>query len=146
MEATPNIFEYEEHWRGSVGLSAVLHVILFAGAITAGAIMSQPGESWGGGSVSNGAIRAQLVNSVIPLPAKEAPKENVLANDSAGLSESKPQEVAPPEPEAIPIPDRLPKLKPDKIRRPNIEKPRPQVKEEASNMFPSDRAAPSALL
>ena len=142
MQATPNIFEYEEHWRGSVSLSAVLHVILFAGAITAGAILSQPGESWGGGAVSDGAIRAQLVNSVIPLPAKEAPKENVLANDSAGLSESTPQEVAPPEPEAVPIPDRMPKLKPEKVRRPNIQKPRPQLKEEASNIVPFGQSGP----
>lgn len=142
MTTHANIFEYQEQWRGSLALSAVLHSALFGVAILMGVLVARPGDSWGGGSINDGAIHAQLVSSVIPLPSTQAQKENVLATESTGLSESKPREVTPPEPEAIPIPDRMPKLKPDKVRTPTLQKPKPEIKEQATNVVPFGEQGP----
>src|SRR5205085_4034440 len=145
MAAVANVFEQQEEWRGSFALSATLHAVLFGSAIVIGAIVSKPGESWGGGSLES-AMHAQLVSSAIPLPSTEAPKENVVATESKGLSESKPREITPPEPEAIPIPDRQTKIKPQKMNTPTTQKIKPQVKEEASNVVPFGERGPVSAL
>ncbi len=142
MVSNANIFEYQEEWRGSVALSTFLHGALFGSAILMGVLIARPGDTWGGGSLNDGTIRAQLVSSVIPLPSTKANKENVLATESKGLSQSKPREITPPEPQAIPIPDRFPKTKSDKIHTQTIQKPKPQIKEEASNVVPFGERGP----
>ena len=47
----------------------------------------------------------------MPLPASAVQTQNVLANDSKGLTKSQPQ-VKHDEPDAIPIPDKNAKIKP----------------------------------
>ena len=80
-----------------------------------------------------------LVSSV-PLPASAIQTQNVLANESKGLTESLPktEEKAP---EAIPIPDKNAKIKP-KPRSSAQQKPKPEPEEEASNVVPFGQGGP----
>ncbi len=65
------------------------------------------GEDWGGSSSGGGAMSATLVSkSAIPLPRQEVQTENILANESPGLTQSQPKQVEQPPPEAIPIPEK----------------------------------------
>src|SRR5437879_2976751 len=137
MSASANIFDHQESWKGPITASAILHLGLFGSILLTAALSGPPGGSWGGSQTGDSALSATLVSSAaIPLPATEAPKENVLANESKGLSKSQPRAVE-PEPKAIPIPDRTAKIKPKpekKIPTPTIEKPKPV--ETASNIVP----------
>jgi periplasmic protein TonB len=90
--------------------SVALHSVLFALALFGNLIPSGRGESWGATSGSGGAISATLVSS-IPLPAPQVETQNVLANESKGLTQSPPKEIPKMEPKAIPIPEREAKLK-----------------------------------
>ena len=88
----------------SAGLHAALWFVILYAAFFAGF----RGQGWGAGGGGN-AMSATLVSSV-PLPANPQQTQNVLANESKGLSQSvpKPEEK---EPDAIPIPDKNAKLK-----------------------------------
>src|SRR6266404_9926201 len=143
MAASANIFDHQESWRGPIMASAVLHIVLFSAVIFFAAFNGASGGSWGGSQSGNTAMNATLVsNAAIPLPATEAPKENVLANESKGLSKSQPREVE-PEPEAIPIPDRNVKTKPPKkLPPPAIEQPKPKPVETATNVVPFGEGGP----
>ena len=85
----------------SLAMHSGLAVILVAGATL---LQQSSGARWGSIDQTGDAISATLVSG-IPLPAPQQPTENVLANDSKGLSQSVP-DVAPPPPQAIPIPER----------------------------------------
>ncbi len=105
MAADIDIFPTE----GNVGVpllgSVALHAALFALALFGYLIPSGRGESWGGTSGGGGAMSATLVSS-IPLPKPPTQTQNVLANQSKGLAQSKPKETPKEEPKAIPIPER----------------------------------------
>ena len=66
---------------------------LFALALFGYLIPFNRGESWGGTTGGGGAMSATLVSS-IPLPKPPTETQNVLANESKGLAESKPKETA----------------------------------------------------
>src|ERR1035441_7204192 len=66
-------------------------------------IPSTRGENWGGTGGTGGAMSATLVSS-IPLPVPPTQTQNVLANESKGLTQSPPKEIPKEEPKAIPIP------------------------------------------
>ena len=78
-----------------------------------------------------------LVSSV-PLPASAVQTQNVLANESKGLTQSLPKAVE-KEPDAIPIADKNAKSKP-KPRSSASQKPQPE--EEASNVVPFGEGGP----
>jgi protein TonB len=123
MHATADIFTHHESWRGPLAWSLVLHAALVACLLLWGAF-ERSGEGWGGSAGGDGAISATLVNN-IPLPAPTVPTENILANESKGLSQSLPPEkAAEPEPEAVPIPDSRAKVPPAPVQRP-VEQPKP---------------------
>ena len=83
---------------------------------------------------------ATLVSSV-PLPARPAPDENVLANESRGLTHSLPTpEIK--EPDAIPIPDKQTKVNPKPAVSETHRKPEPQPKVEANNVVPFGQGGP----
>ena len=65
--------------------SVALHVALFALALFGYLIPFGRGESWGGTTGGGGAMSATLVTS-IPLPAPQTQTQNVLANESKGLT------------------------------------------------------------
>jgi protein TonB len=119
--------------------SAILHAS-FAGLVAAYAILipTTRGPGWGAGGGGD-AIGATLV-STVPLPASPE-GQNVLANDSPGLTQSQPkaEEKAP---EAIPIPDKDAKVKPKPQTSSKQQKPVPEPVEEASNVVPFGQGGP----
>jgi protein TonB len=139
MAVSTEIWEEREHWTGPLGLSALLHALLFAGILGWGVLMgSWKGSEWGGNG-GGGAISATLVAS-IPLPANPA-GANVVATDSKGLSQSQPKVEETP-PDAIPIPARDAKRKPWEKAPRSTTQPKPKPVEEASNVVPFGQGGP----
>ena len=132
------IFLEHEPWRKPLTWSAALHVAV-AGLIILYSLVahSGPGSSWGAGG-GGGAIGVSLV-STVPLPASEVQTQNVLANESKGLSKTLPREVE-KEPEAIPISGKQAKKKPKPVTTASNEKPQPA--EEESNVAPFGEGGP----
>jgi periplasmic protein TonB len=140
MAISADIFDREESWQGPVLTSTALHAALVCAVIVIGLINGRSGAGWGGAQSGDSAINATLVsNAAIPLPSTEAPRENVLATESKGLSKPEPVEKK-PEPTAIPIPQTITKPKPAKIYRDTIQKPKPV--ETASNVVPYGEGGP----
>jgi protein TonB len=96
------------------------------------------GDTWGAGGGGE-AIGVALVSNV-PLPASTVQTQNVLANESKGLSQSLPQEKQ-NEPEAIPIPEKNAKIKPKPVSNSSKAKT-PAPPEPASNEIPFGRGGP----
>ena len=138
------IFDYREQWRGPVTISAVLHGAVFCGLLALAAFTSRPGESWGGTGSTGDAMNVTLVTSAIPLPTTPAETENVLANESTGLSESQPVKKALEEPDAVPIPDKTAKIKPEKVPPKPTTKTLPKPVVSASNVVPFGQGGPPA--
>ena len=98
------------------GVSIVLHSLAVGAALLVSATAAQADDfidacvlsSGGGGD----AIGATLV-STVPLPASPRPTQNVLANESKGLTESQPK-IEAKEPDAIEIQGKNAKIKPKK--------------------------------
>ena len=104
MAATADIWTEQEPLRTPLWVSVVLHGALFATLIFGGLLSRHGGENWGGTPGGEGsAVNAKLVSS-IPLPSAHVPTENILANESKGLSQTQPKAQEVPPPEAIPIP------------------------------------------
>ncbi|HTD24272.1 MAG TPA: TonB family protein [Terriglobales bacterium] len=117
-----NIYLEREPWGGYLTWSAGMHVLLFGSIIVySGIISSRHGENWGSTEIGE-AMSATLVSRApVPLPSQPEQTENVVANESKGLTESKPQTVE-QQPNALLIPDQNTKKKPDQHTSP--EKPR----------------------
>jgi len=121
-----------------VAWSVALHLAV-AGCIVLYAAVASGGrrETWGIGGTGD-AMGVTLV-STVPLPANPTETQNVLANESKGVSQSLPkaEEKAP---EAIPIPDKdvKPKPKTSATRR----KPPTEPVEEANNVVPFGEGGP----
>lgn len=140
MAASADIFLEHDRWGRNLGWSLGLHVGV-AGLIVLYTVVHPGGrsESWGAGGGGD-AMGATLVTT-IPLPSSQVQTQNVLANESKGLSQSKPtiEEV---QPEAIPIPEQGSKKKPKKLSTESRQKPKPQPMEEASNVIPFGEGGP----
>ena len=143
MAANADIFFESGNLGRPLAWSLVLH-LAFALFIIVYAVFipEKRGEGWGAGGGGE-AMGATLVSNV-PLPANPVKTENVLANDSRGLTKSMPlPEVKPPEPEAIPIPDKESRKKPKPAPNVSRKKPEPeQPVEEASNVVPFGQGGP----
>ncbi len=147
MAVSADIFEEQDGWRRPLAISAVLHAALF-GSIILYAVFIAGGTGSNLGSSGDGtgsAMSATLVNS-IPLPANpQAQPQNVLANESKGVSQSVPKPVE-KDKTAIPIPDRhakeKTKVKPPKQPpvTPTREQPREVAKE--SDVVPFGQGGP----
>ena len=136
MAANADIFPHEHDSRLPLFGSLALHTALFALAIFGNLIPSGRGENWGGTQGGGGAMSATLVSS-IPIPNPPTEAQNVLANESKGLSQSQPQEVPKEEPKAIPIPARDAKKQgPHESVTPKKEPPRQVAKAEPDNQIP----------
>ena len=104
-------------------LSIGLHLALFLTAIIGGYLSSPRGEAWGGTS-SGSAVQANLV-SAVPLPRQQVQTENILANESKGLTQSIPEKVQEDQ-TAIPIPEKEIKRRPQKpavTQAPEVRRP-----------------------
>src|SRR5437879_976287 len=110
MAASADIFLEHEQWKRPLTWSALLHVGV-AGAILlySAVVHGGPGASWGSGGGGD-AIGVSLVTTV-PLPASSTKTQNVLANESKGLTKSLPQPVE-EEKEAIPFRSANPRKNP----------------------------------
>lgn len=110
MAAPADIYAEPANLGRPVAWSAALHVAMTAVVLGWSFIIPHGDTSnWGAGGGGE-AMGATLVSSV-PLPASPVQTQNVLANESKGLSQSLPKpEVK--EPDAIPIPDRNARTKP----------------------------------
>ena len=90
------------------------------------------GDTWGAGGGGE-AIGATLV-STVPLPANPAQTQNVLANESKGLTQSQPK-IEEKEPDAIEIQGKNAKIKPKKKQETaSKEKPQPAPEEETNQV------------
>lgn len=113
MAANADIFFERDNLGRPLGWSLALHAVLFLSIAGYTYIKGRGGESWGAGGVGGGAISASLVTT-IPLPASQVQTDNIVANESKGLTRSIPKALEPVEPEAIPIPEKTTKRKPPK--------------------------------
>jgi len=140
MPANAEIFFEHDRWGRNLGWSAALHVGV-AGAIILYAVVG-PGRSegtWGAGGGGD-AIGVTLV-STVPLPANPQQTQNIVANESKGLTQSQPK-VEEKEPEAIPIPDKTTKVKPKPKTSATQRKPESQPEETADNVVPFGQGGP----
>lgn len=140
MAANADIFPHEHASRLSLGGSVALHLALAALAIF-NIIPSGRGENWGSTEGGGGAMSATLVTS-IPLPNAQPEAQNVLANESKGLSQSQPKEAPKEEPKAIPIPAKDTKLKGQRESAAKKEPPKQIAKAEPENVVPYGQGGP----
>jgi periplasmic protein TonB len=132
MARNAEIFFEHDNWARALSWSAGFHL-----AVT-GVILLYPlvfkgssGEGWGspgGGS----AIGVTLV-SAVPLPPTAAQTQNVLANESKGITKSQPK-VEEKEPDAIEIQGKNSKIKPKKTPAPTKAKPEPSPEQETNQV------------
>lgn len=132
MAQNAEIFFEHDSWPRALAWSAGFHLAV---AVTiflyATFIMGAHGEGWGAGG-GGSAIGVSLVSSV-PLPANPAPTQNVLANESKGLTQSQPK-IEEKEPDAIEIQGKNSKVKPKKPPAPTKAKPQPEPAQETNQV------------
>jgi periplasmic protein TonB len=89
------------------------------------------GDTWGSGGGGE-AIGATLV-STVPIAVAPSQTQNVLANESKGVTQSKPK-IEEKEPDAIEIQGKDAKIKPKKIETATNKKPQPAAEEESNQV------------
>src|SRR5258705_5248875 len=143
MAANTEIFFEHDRWGRNLTWSLGLHIAI-VGAIVLYAVVSpnSHGEGWGAGGGGD-AMGVTLVSN-IPLPSTPTQTQNVLANDSKGITQSlpKPEPVQEKLPDAIPIPDKITKTKPVPKTSATKEKAKPEPAEEADNVVPFGQGGP----
>jgi len=138
--ASGEIFFEHESWGRNLAWSVALHVgFTLAIILYAWIAGSGHGANWGAGG-GGSAMGVTLVSNV-PLPANPVQTQNVLATESKGLSQSKPQTKV-EEPQAIPIPEKNARKKPVPQPTATQRKPQPQPQEQASNVVPYGEGGP----
>ena len=138
--ANAEIFFEHDQWGRNLAWSAGLHVAVVVCIVLYTVIApASSGSGWGAGGGGE-AMGVSLV-STIPLPAPPTATQNVLANESKGISQSKPKEEEKAT-EAIPIPDKNAKKKPQKEVSSSKKKPAPEPVEEANNVVPYGQGGP----
>jgi protein TonB len=138
MQANADIFFEHSEWGKPLAWSAMLHVGVTAAIILYSVFVhGRPGQSWGAGGGGD-AIGVSLVSN-IPLPTSSVQTQNVLANESQGITKSLPKPVE-KEPEAIPIPDKTSKKKPKPVTSASRAKTEPLA--EPTNQVPFGEGGP----
>jgi protein TonB len=142
MAVNADIYTERDQFSKPLAISIGLHVALFGGILLYATILGRlGGEDWGGTGGGGGAMSATLVSS-IPLPNQQADTENILANESRGLSQSEPKVEEKPEPTAIPIPARDAKKVEKFARDTSQQKKPPQPVQTATNVIPFGQGGP----
>lgn len=136
-----DIFPSEGNVRLPLFGSILLHTALFALALFGYLLPGRRGESWGGTTGGGGAMSATLVSS-IPLPRPPTESQNVLANQSKGLSIPPPAAIPKQDLKAIPIPAPDVKLKAPPKPTPHKPPPQKQVAKEEDNQIPFGEGGP----
>jgi periplasmic protein TonB len=132
MAVSADIYFEHDRWGRALAWSAGFHVAVTGLILLYAAVFgSQAGTGWGAGG-GGSAIGVTLVTTV-PLPASPTPTQNVLANESKGLTQSQPK-VEEKEPEAIEIPGKTTKVKPKKPPAPTKAKPQQEPEAETNQV------------
>jgi periplasmic protein TonB len=140
MPASADIYTERDGWSTPLGLSVALHGMLFASVLIYGVVVSRgSGNNWGGDIGGGEAMSANLVSN-IPLPRPQVQTENIVANESKGLTVSQPKAEEQPTPDAIPIPDKTTKTKPKSVTT-KITPPKP-VEPPPTNVVPFGQGGP----
>jgi periplasmic protein TonB len=129
MAASAEIYFEHARWGRALSWSVGLHIGVTLLLFGYSAIFYRTsGDTWGAGGGGE-AIGATLVSSV-PLPVPPSPTQNVLANESKGVTQSQPKIEEKPEPEAIDIQGKNAKVKPKKKQETLAKKAAPQPEPE----------------
>jgi protein TonB len=132
MAQNAEIFFEHDSWPRALAWSAGFHFAVTAIILVYSVFFTGPrGDSWGAGG-GGSAIGVSMVSSV-PLPSTPAKTENVLANESKGVTKSQPK-IEEKEPDAIEIPGKNSKTKPKKLPTPTKDKPKPAPQEETNQV------------
>jgi protein TonB len=138
MAADAEIFFEHGKLGRPLALSVGLHLAFTGLIVIVSMLPGRHGDMWGAGGGGD-AIGVSLV-STIPLPASSIQTQNVVANESKGLTKSQPQEKQ-NEPDAIPIPDKNSKSKPKPVVSTSKAKPKPEPEPE-TNEVPFGQGGP----
>ena len=140
MAANADIYFEHDRWGRALAWSAGLHVGITALLLVYSAVFyNTGGEGWGSGGGGE-AMGVTLVSNV-PLPANPTQSQNVLANESKGLTQSQPK-IQEKEPDAIEIQGKNAKIKPPK-KQETASKEKPQVPlEEETNQVAFGEGGP----
>jgi periplasmic protein TonB len=112
MAANAEIYFEHDRWGRALAWSAGLHVGITALLLVYSAMFYRTsGEGWGAGG--GGEAMGVTLVSTVPLPASPTQTQNVLANESKGITQSQPK-VQEKEPDAIEIQGKNAKVKPNK--------------------------------
>jgi protein TonB len=123
MAQNAEIFFEHDSWGRALAWSAGFHAIVTAIIIVVPLVFSgQRGSDWGAGG-GGSAMGVTLVSSV-PLAVAPTQNQNVLANESKGLTKSQPK-IEEKEPDAIEIQGKNTKVKPKKVSTPTKAKAQP---------------------
>lgn len=137
-----DIYNERETFTPPLAISVALHGVLFASILIYGAIINRDsGNTWGGDSFGGDAISASIVSS-IPIPRAPSESENIVANESKGLTQSLPKIEEKPEPEAVPIPDKIKPVRPKPVTS-TVTKPKlPEPPPKPANVIPFGQGGP----
>ncbi|HUA17010.1 MAG TPA: TonB family protein [Verrucomicrobiae bacterium] len=128
MAGNAEIYFEHERWGRPLAWSAGLHVGVTVLLLIYVAVFSgRSGATWGAGGGGE-AVGATLVSSV-PLAVTPAQTQNVLANESKGVTKSEPKVPEKPEPDAIELQGKNAKIKPKK-KQETITKEKPVAEPE----------------
>jgi len=132
MAANAEIYFEHDGWGRALAWSAGLHVGITALLLVYSAVFyGTSGQTWGAGGGGE-AIGATLV-STVPIAANPAQTQNVLANESKGLTKSQPK-IEEKEPDAIEIQGKNAKIKPKRQETTSKDKPKPEPEEETNQV------------
>jgi len=140
MAANAEIYFEHDRWGRALAWSAGLHVGITLAVLAYSAFFYRTsGDTWGTGGGGE-AIGATLV-STVPLPANPSPTQNVLANESKGVTQSQPK-VEEKAPDAIDIQGKNARIKPKK-KQESESKSKPQAApEEETNQVAFGEGGP----
>jgi len=132
MAQNAEIFFEHDSWGRALAWSTGFHVAVTAIIVIYSVFFTgSRGQGWGTGGGGD-AMGVTLVSSV-PLPTTPAQTQNVLANESKGITKSQPK-IEEKEPDAIEIQGKNSKVKPKKPPSPTKAKPQPEPEEETNQV------------
>jgi protein TonB len=132
MAQNAEIFFEHDSWPRALAWSAGFHIAVTAFIVIYSVFFTGPnGQGWGTGGGGD-AMGVTLVSSV-PLPTTPAQTQNVLANESKGVTKSEPK-IEEKEPDAIEIQGKNAKVKPKKPPTSTKAKPQPEPEEETNQV------------
>ncbi|HZD94526.1 MAG TPA: TonB family protein [Candidatus Sulfotelmatobacter sp.] len=117
-----NLFYEREKWSKPLLVSLAFHAALVLGGFVLGFVMNRHSSANDWGIKEGDAVTAQLVSASIPIPHAEQ-SENIVANESKGVTQTQPQPKPVETEDGISISG---KVKPKPIEKPPVQTARVQ--------------------